>query len=232
MSNENNQNKKRFINMVKKIKGGVFAFNVDNAMLSGLREPKLVVTAVNPAAEDANEKYQSAKFFLNVSDALAIREAIMHTKPTEQEQKLFQGYQGGHSDKKGREGIEARVMTVSVKIVNGKTYYKFLVENCKGVQGTIKNGAGENVPGVVKPATGKDAQVFAKCSFSANRVEAVDIATRLYMEIQAWRTAINVAMYFRPHEFRYNNGGTATPPRQNAGGSQPPTAGNDAPPVA
>ena len=203
MSNENNQNKKRFINIVKMMEGGVFSFNVDNALLSGLRDPKLVVTAVQPAPEDANEKYQASKFYLSVKDALDIQEAIMHTSPTDQEQKLFQGYQGGYNGKAGRECIEARVLTLGVNVVNGKTYYKFVVENCKGVQSTVRNSAGEEVPGIVEPATGNDAKIFAKCCFTATKEEAVYIATMLNMEIQAWRNAINVAMYFRPNSFRY-----------------------------
>ena len=184
----NEQDKKRFINLAKKVGGKFIALNVDNALLSGMRTPKIIFTAVQPAPADNNQKYVSAKYFLNVTDALAVSNAILRTKSTEQEQVLFKGYQGGNNQK--RKGIEARVLTVTTKLVNGKTYYSFVIENAEGVQGTVKNGAGEDVPGVVKPKP--SGKVFAKCSFGASKNEAMGVAEMIKMEIQAWRTAVNV----------------------------------------
>ena len=202
---DNEQNKKRFINLAKKVNNKFIALNVDNALLSGMRTPKIVFTAVQPAPEDANQKYVSAKYFLNVTDALAVANAIIRTK-VDKEQTLFKGYQGGNN--KRRSGVEARVLTITAKPVNGKTFYSFVIENTEGVQGTIKNGDGEDVPGVVKPKSG--GKVFAKCSFGASKNEAMYVAEMIRMEIQAWRTAVNVDMKFYPAKYRYNSNAVAT----------------------
>lgn len=211
------EDKKRFINLVKRIKGGVFAMNVDNALF-GMRNPKMVMTLVQPAPEDSNDKYLSAKFYLGVPDIVKISDSIMRQKPvSEQPVMLFQGYQGSYNNKKAR--MEARVMKITAKIVNRNgqksVFYSFSIENCAGVQTQVKNGAGQSVPGVVKPATGADAQTFAKNSFGASRDEAIYIATMMKMELQAWRTAVNTEMLFYPNRYRLHGHNTA---------SQPPTA--------
>lgn len=226
---DNNQHTKRFINLVKKIKGGVFAMNVDNALNSGLRNPKLVFALVQPAPEDANEKYLSAKFYAGVEDTLKIVDLLMRAKPTsEEEQKLLTIYQGGFNGNKNRNCVEARVFTLSTRLFKGAPYYRFTIENCVGIQSQTTNGAGQKVPGVVKPATGSQAHTFAKNSYGASRDEAMYIAHMLRMELQAWRTAVNFDMYFHPEKFRYNGGNGGN----NATAQKPPTAGQSQPPTA
>lgn len=222
--NEANQNKKRFINLIKKIKNGVFSMNVENA-LQGLRKPKMVMTLVQPAPADANENYRSARFFIGVEDIIKITEALMKIKPTsEQPTMLFQGYQGGFNENKKRNCIEARVLRITTKLYNKQGQmipsYTFMIENCEGEQKTISNGTGQQVAGTVSPAKG--GKVFAKNSFGATREEAVYIATMMRIELQAWRNAVNTEMLFYPdrYRFHYDN-------QQGKAQSQPPAVNAD-----
>ena len=208
--------KKQFANIVKKIKGSVFAINIDN-MLFGMRKPKMLITLVQPAPEMANEKYLRARFYIGVPEIVKISDAIMRIRPnSEQAVSLFQGYQGSMDKKKGC--IEARVLRITTKLSHGTPYYTFSIENCAGVQTTVKNGAGQMVPGVVKPATGANAKTFAKNSFGATRDEAVYLATMMRMELQAWRTAVNTEMLFYPDRYNYRAQGNRAPANQ-----MPPT---------
>lgn len=230
MSDNNVNHTKRFLNLVKKIKGGVFAMNVDNA-LTGLRNPKLVFALVQPAPEDANEKYLTAKFYAGVEDAIKISDLLMRAKPnSEEEMKLLTIYQGGFNGNKNRNCVEARVFTLTTRLFKGTPYYKFTIENCVGVQSQTVNGAGQKVPGVVKPATGSQAHTFAKNSYGASKDEAMYIAHMIRMELQGWRTAVNFDMYFHPEKFRYKGGNGGNGGNNNA--QNPPTAGQGQPPTA
>ena len=224
---ESRPNPKRFINMVKRLGESVHAINFENALHSGMRNPKIVLTLVQTAPADAHEKYLSAKFYLSVEDAFQISDVILRNKPTEQKVSLFEGYQGGSNKK--RNCIEARVLRIGVQMSKaGKPFYTFAVENCVGVQKTIKNGEGQSVPGVVMPATGKQAKVFAKNSYGASREEALFIANMLRMELQAWRNVVNTDMFYHPEKYRYDDGMQQyqAPPTYGAEMiTQPPTAG-------
>lgn len=210
MSNEFN-NPRKVVNLVKKIKGAVYSLNIENALSNGLRKPKMILTVVQPAPEDAKEKYQVAKYFLGVSDVISLSDRLLRIKPTEQRTELCHIYQGSHNKK--RNALESRVLTVAASRSSaGKEYYTFQIENCLGRQSTTKNGAGEDVPGVVMPVTGANAQVFAKCSYPASKEEVLEIANMLRMELQGWRTAVNFDMYFHPEKFRpqYDQSGPPT----------------------
>ncbi len=213
--------KKQFVNLVKKIKGGVFAMNIDNA-LYGMKKPKMLMTLIQPAPETANEKYQVAKYYLGVPDIVKIMDTIMRVRPTtDQATPVFQGYQWSFNKK--RNCIEARVLKISAKLINRQgqsiPYYSFSIENCVGEQTQVKNGAGQTVPGVVKPATGSKAATFAKNNYNASRDEAIYIATMMRLELQAWRTAINTEMLFYPNRYRVTPIGINAPEEE----SQPPT---------
>ena len=227
------EDKKRFVNIVKKQNNGVFALNISNA-LYGLKKPKILFSLVQPAPADAPNKSVVAKFFAGVDDALRLINRIQRAKPTEESLELFREYQGTKKEEKGKDGrsteiIECRVMTVTVKLAKNKkgvltAYYNFVVENCEGIQKKVQNGNGEYVDGVVSPKP--NGKVFAKCSFNASRDEALYIADMLKMELQAWRSAINIEMLYHPDKYAYNSGNTQQGygPRNAKSASQPPTA--------
>lgn len=198
MSQETNP--RRVISLVKRINGGVFSLDVDNALF-GMKKPKMVFTVVQPG-KDESGKYVAARFFADVPDVVGLINHVYRRKigvATD----LFKSYKGGRNTKKNC--TEARVMNVSVKTgSNGMEYFTFAIENCEGEQVITKNKFGEDVNGVVKPKRG--GECFARNSIGLSKDEMYYVVDMLKSELQAWRTVVNTDMFYHPDRYRFNAG--------------------------
>lgn len=218
--NEKYENNKRFFSCVKRIKGGVFSLNLDNALF-GMKHPKIIFSIVQPAPEDAQQKYTVAKFFADVADVQNIYNRILRQRG---DGELFKVYKGGWNEK--RNCVEARIMSITVKKRgDGSEIFAFQIENCEGETKKVANGNGEMVDGVVKPKSG--GKTFSKNTFGISKDEALQIAESLRMELQAWRT-VEASKFSREARMRQEQGGRQYgSQRQEQDGessdSQPPT---------
>ena len=190
------ENMKRFASILKRIGGGVFSLNVDNA-LYGMKNPKILFTIVQPS-KDNSGKYVPAKFFLDSKEAMnLVRRAYQVRGDGEQE--IFKSYKGGMDTK--HNCVMARVF--SARIVNGRNgkSYVFSVENCEGEQKYTQDKYGNKVKGIVSVKSG--GQTFARNSIGLNAEEFYYVIDSIRMELQAYRTVINTDMFYHPDKYRF-----------------------------
>lgn len=186
-------NEKRIFESIKKKKDGIYAFDVDN-MLYG-RTPRMVFTLVQP-----NEKgqYVSARFFADEEDLLTL---INHTYRS-REGLIFQSFRGSKNKKRDNK-VESRTISIRRNEVNGNVYYNISIDNCEGEQVMIENKQGEKVEGVVKPKRG--GEVYAKNRIGLSADEMFCMVDSIKMELQAWRTAVNIDMFYHPDRYAWHS---------------------------
>ena len=186
--------------ITKKINNGMFMLKADNALIR-MKTPKIPITIIQPPPQgDTTGKYQVAKFFADQQEIFKLIHHFYYGNG--QSPELLKSYKGGMDKKLGC--VVARIFSVTTKTnSNGSLMYVFTIENVEGEQGYILNKYNQQVPGVVKPKRG--GQKFSRCSIGLSHEEMYYFLESIKMELQAWRSALNLDFYYHPEHFNNQN---------------------------